>query len=124
MDELTALLAQREQVRELINLEVRDSRRLLTGAVERTSVTQMAVSQAKESLRLQRSRYTEGEATATEVTDAVTSLARAEDNHWTTVYGRLKAEARLIYATGDDLVAVYTDSGTTDSFNTETGEEK
>jgi outer membrane protein TolC len=124
VDELTVLIAQWEQNRELVYLEVRDSHRLLTGAVERSAVTQKAVTQAKESLRLQRSRYNEGEATATEVTDAVTSLARAEDNHWTAVYGRLKAEARLLYATGDDLVAVYTGSGTTDSFNAEAGEEK
>lgn len=127
MDELTALIAQRAQARELVNLEVRDSHRLLTGAVERTSVTQKAVTQAKESLRLQRSRYTEGEATVTEVTDAVTFVARAENNHWTAVYGRLKAEARLSYATGDDLATVYSRSRAMtpgDSFNTETGEEK
>jgi outer membrane protein TolC len=126
-DELNALLAQQEQARELITLEVRDSRRLLTGAVERTSVTQKAVTQAKESLRLQRSRYTEGEATATEVTDAVTSLARAEDNRQVAVYGRLMAEARLLYATGEDLTAVYSRSSVMtpgDSFNAETGEEK
>jgi outer membrane protein TolC len=127
MDELAALIAQKEQVKELVNLEVRDSHRLLTGTIERTSVTQKAVTQAKESLRLQRSRYTEGEATATEVTDAVTSLARAEDNHWTAIYGRLKAEARLLYATGDDLVTIYSRSRSMtpdDSLNTETGEEK
>ncbi len=124
MDELAALAAQWEQAQERVNLEVRDSHRLLTGAVERTSVAQKAVIQAKESLRLQRSRYTEGEATATEVTDAVTSLARAENNQWTAVYGRLRAEARLLYATGDDLVAVYTGSGATESINSETGEEK
>ncbi len=110
-DELTALIAQRDQARELVNLEVRDSHRLLIGAIERTSVIQKAVIQAKESLRLQRSRYTEGEATATEVTDAVNSLARAEDNHWTTIYGRLKAEARLLYATGDDLATAYSRFG-------------
>ena len=124
MDELAALAAQWEQAQERVNLEVRDSHRLLTGAVERTSVAQKAVIQAKESLRLQRSRYTEGEATATEVTDAVTSLARAENNQWTAVYGRLRAEARLLYATGDDLVAVYAGSGATESINSETGEEK
>lgn len=113
MDELTALITQREQTRELINLQVRDSHRLLTGEMERTSVTRKAVAQAKESLRLQRSRYNEGEATATEVTDAVTSLARAEDNHWTAIYGKLKAEARFLFATGDDLAAVYSDPGNT-----------
>jgi outer membrane protein TolC len=122
MDELAALAAQWEQAQERVNLEVRDSHRLLTGAVERTSVAQKAVIQAKESLRLQRSRYTEGEATATEVTDAVTSLARAENNQWAAVYGRLKAEARLFYAAGENLVAVYTDPGATESIKSETGD--
>jgi len=127
MDELTALIAQREQTRELVFLEVRDFHRLLTGALERTSVTRKAASQARESLRLFRSMYTEGEASATEVTDAVTALARAEENHWAAKYGRLKAEARLLYVTGDDLVAVYSMSRAMtadDSLNTETGEEK
>ncbi len=126
-DNLTALFAQREQLRELVNLEVRDSHRLLTGSLERTSVTQKAVTQAKESLRIQRSKYTEGEATATEVIDAVTSLARAENNHWTAVYGRLRSEARLFYAAGDDLAEVYSTSSAMtpgEPINTETGEKK
>lgn len=125
--ELSALTAQRAKTEELVRLEVRDSHRLLTGAAQRTSVTEKAVNQARESLRLQRSRYTEGEATATEVTDAVTSLARAENNHWTAVYERLKAEARLFFATGEDLTAMYTRSGGSipdDSGNGNTGEEK
>ncbi|UCF89193.1 MAG: TolC family protein, partial [bacterium] len=113
MEELNALIVQREQMRERVKLQVRDSHRLLTGTVERLRVTQKAVAQATDNLRLERSRYNEGEATATEVTDAVTSLARAEDNHWTAVYGRLKAEAGLLYATGDDLVAVYSGDGNT-----------
>ena len=112
MDELTALIAQREQLRELVNLQIRDSHRLLTGSLERAVVTKKTVTQAEENLRLQKLRYTEGEASATEVTDAVTSLAKAEDNHWSAKYGRLKAEARLLFATGEDLAAVYSISQT------------
>lgn len=106
-DELTSLLIQREQLLEHIKLEVRNSYRLLNGALERILVTQKAVTQANESLRLQRSRYNEGEATAIEVTDAVTSLAHVENNYWSAVYGRLRSEAQLLYAAGDDLMAVY-----------------
>jgi outer membrane protein len=126
MDELAVLIAQREQTRELVFLEVRDFHRLLTGAVERTSVTRKAVSQARESLRLFRSMYAEGEASATEVTDAVTALARAEENHWKAIYGRLKAEARLFYAAGGDLETAYSNAGQVSSnfFNVETGEDK
>ena len=126
MDELAVLIAQREQASERVFLEVRDFHRLLTGAVERTSVTRKAVSQARESLRLFRSMYAEGEASATEVTDAVTALARAEENHWKAIYGRLKAEARLFYAAGDDLETAYSNAGqvSSNSFNVETGEDK
>jgi len=109
MDELTVLIAQREQARELVNLEIMDTHRLLTGAVERISVSSKAVSQAKESLRLFKSMYAEGESSATEVTDSVTALARVEKNHWEAVFGRLKAEAQLFYAAGDDLETVYSD---------------
>jgi len=123
MDELAALITQREKTMELVRLQVRDSRRLLTGAEERISVTGKAVSQARESLRLQRSRYTEGEATATEVTDAVTALARAENNHWTAVYERLKAEARLFFAAGEDLTEIYSSAGERIPSDS-TGEEK
>ncbi|MDF1525086.1 MAG: TolC family protein [bacterium] len=125
MDELAVLIAQREQARELVLLGVRDFHRLLTGAVESTSVTRKAASQARESLRLFRSMYTEGEANATDVTDAVTALARAEENHLNAIYGRLKAEARLLYAAGDDLGTLYSNAEQVSSsniFNAQTGE--
>jgi outer membrane protein TolC len=109
-DELSALVIQREQLKELISLEIRDSHRLLLGAHERTLVAIKALTLAEESLRLQRSRYTEGEATATDVTDAVTSLAEAENNHWSAVYGRLEAEARVLYAAGRNLEEIYSNS--------------
>jgi len=126
MDELAILIAQREQARELVFLEVRDFHRLLTGAVERAFVTRKAASQARESLRLFRSMYTEGEASATEVTDAVTALGRAEENHWDAIYERLKAEAMLFYAAGEDLVTVYSSAGqvSNDYFNIKPGEGK
>jgi outer membrane protein len=127
MDELAVLIAQREQASELVFLEVRDFHRLLTGAFESTFVTRKAASQARESLRLFRSMYTEGEASATEVTDAVTALARAEGNHLKAIYGRLKAEARLLYAAGDDLGTIYSNAeqvSSSNSFNAQTGEIK
>ena len=127
MEELAALIIQREQLKELINLQIKDSHRLLTGALERAIVTQKAVTQAKENLRLQKLRYSEGEASATEVTDAVTSLARAEDNHWSAKYGRQKAEAQLFYSAGDDLTTLYSMSTAKtpgETHTTGTGEKK
>ncbi len=125
--ELTALVARREEARERILLQVRDAHRLLTGALQRTEVTMKAKDQAAESLRLQEARYSEGEASATDVTDAVTSLARTRENHWAAVYGRLKAEAQLLYAAGYDLPAAYNRNGGTPTDpprNSNAGEER
>jgi outer membrane protein TolC len=106
-EELSALVAQREKIESLVQLEALDSYRLLTGATQREEVAGKAVDQAKESLRLQRARYNEGEATATEVTDAITALARMELSHRSAIYGKRKAEAQLLYAMGIDLVETY-----------------
>ncbi|UCG39591.1 MAG: hypothetical protein JSV00_05055, partial [bacterium] len=51
--------------------------------------------------------YTEGEASATDVTDAVTSLTRARTHHWAALYDRRRAEARLLYAGGVDIAPAY-----------------
>ena len=87
-----------------------DAYRLLTGATQREAVAGIAVQQAKESLRLQKARYNEGEASATEVTDAITSLAQMELKHRSALYGMRRAEAQLLYAMGTDLVEAYSSS--------------
>ncbi len=106
-EELSALVAQREKIESLVRLEALDSYRLLNGATQREEVAGKAVQQAKESLRLQRARYNEGEATATEVTDAITALAQMELSHRSALYGMRRAEAQLLYAMGIDLVETY-----------------
>ncbi|MDF1535154.1 MAG: TolC family protein [bacterium] len=109
--ELSALIARREKVSRIVGLEALDSHRLLTGATQRKEVAGKAVEQAQENLRLQHARYTEGEVSATEVTDAITALAQAELNQWSALYGMRRAEARLLYAMGTDLVERYSGSG-------------
>jgi outer membrane protein TolC len=79
----------------------------LGSAKKRVEVTEKAVSQAEENLRLQRLRYQEGVATATDVLDAVTLRSRAEANYWSGIYGVKRAEARLEYAMGRDLFQIY-----------------
>jgi outer membrane protein TolC len=108
--ELSALIAQREKISRVVRLEALDSRRLLISAAQQVEVAGKAVGQARESLRLQRARYNEGEASATEVTDAITALAHAELSRWSALYGMRKTEAQLLFAMGADLVEAYTAS--------------
>ncbi|UCF30802.1 MAG: TolC family protein [bacterium] len=102
--EVSGLRIQRERTAAAIQLEVKKAFLALTGSRDREAVAKKAVRQAEESLRLQRARYEEGEGTATEVTDAVTLLARTEQNYWTALYSVRRAEAAVLYATGTDLV--------------------
>lgn len=102
--ELSGIRMRRERTAAAIELEVKNAFLALTGARERAAVAEKAVRQAEESLRLHQARYEEGEGTATEVTDAVTLLARTEQNYWTALYSVRRAEAAVLYTTGADLV--------------------
>ena len=64
------------------------------------SVTERAVEQAKENLRLQQLRYGEGVGTATEVLDAVSLATTAEQNFLNARYDVTEARARLGFAVG------------------------
>jgi outer membrane protein TolC len=120
VQELAAAVTERERMKETVLLEVREAYLKLTGAAERMEVTEKAVHQAEESLRLQKARYQEGEASATDITDAVTALARAQNNHWGAVYDRRRAEAQILHTTGTDLKTAYEAA---DSAGKETGPE-
>ncbi|MBI5640762.1 MAG: TolC family protein [Nitrospirae bacterium] len=76
-------------------------------ARQRVAVTRDAVSQAEENHRINRARYEEGVGTATDVLDAVTLLTMAETNFFRSLYDLRRAEAAVLYATGNDLAEVY-----------------
>jgi outer membrane protein TolC len=105
--ELKTLNLQRQIILDNIRLEIKNAYLQLLSAMHRVEVAEKAVEQAKENLRLQRLRYKEGVGTATEVTDAVVLVTKAETNYWSAVYERRKAEARLFYSIGVDLTTVY-----------------
>ena len=105
--ELAAAHTERERMRETILLEVREALLKLNGAVKRMNVTEKVLQLAEENLRLQKAKYQEGEASAIIVTDAVTALTRAQNNHWGAVYDQRRAEAQILYTTGTDLTAAY-----------------
>jgi outer membrane protein TolC len=75
------LLAAREEERKLrlrLNLELEQARNNLQDAEQRLTVTEQAVSQAKESAELTRARYEQGLATATQIIDSETALTVAQ----------------------------------------------
>ena len=107
--ELRKLGLEEEKLRDGIMLDVKKAYLQLRSAARKVEVTAGAVAQAEENLRLQRLRYREGVATATDVIDAVVLAGKAETNYWRAVYGRMRAEAELLYAVGEDIVKAYAD---------------
>ena len=107
--ELRKLGLEEEKLRDGIMLDVKKTYLQLRSAARKVEVTAGAVAQADENLRLQRLRYREGVATATDVIDAVVLAGKAETNYWRAVYDRMRAEAGLLYAVGEDIVKAYAD---------------
>ena len=105
--ELSSLLLEEARMRDSIRLEIENSVLLLQSAQERFDVSQKGIEQARENLRLQNLKYEEGETAATNVQDAVTLLAQAEQNYWMALYGVQKGKALVLYSQGRDLVAEY-----------------
>ncbi|HSB52067.1 MAG TPA: TolC family protein, partial [Dissulfurispiraceae bacterium] len=101
------LLEQRRKLLDDIQLEVKRNYLDRETARERIGVTRDAVGQANENLRINRVRYEEGVGTATDVLDAIALLTVAETNSYRATYELRRAEAALFYATGTDLVSLY-----------------
>jgi outer membrane protein len=101
------LIEQKNRLLDGIRLEVEKYVLDAKTAREKIRVTENAVQQAEENLRINRIRYEEGVGTATDVLDAVTLLTTAETNYYRAVYDLRKAEAGVIYSTGQDLSEVY-----------------
>jgi outer membrane protein TolC len=107
LSELRSLRLAREKVLDSIRLEVKGAYLDLQSSQQKVEVTKTAVASAEENLRLQRLRYHEGVATATDVLDAVTLMTTAESNSWKSLYGVERSEARLLYSMGKDLAGAY-----------------
>lgn len=105
--EIKALEIAREKLGDDIKLDVQGAYLGLESAKKRVEVTEKAVAQSEENLRLQKLRYQEGVGTATDMLDAVTLRSKAEANYWSAIYGVKRAEARLNHAMGRDLFKLY-----------------
>jgi outer membrane protein TolC len=99
-----AVAKQRQQLRQQklqIGLEVETAWRNIQSAVERIEATSAAVQQAKESLRIERQKYDEGEGTIVDVLDAQAALLEAQTNYYRALGDRDTARTQLKLATGE-----------------------
>jgi outer membrane protein TolC len=87
-----------------IAFQVNEAYRQLIVAHRGIERSKPAVEQAQEGYRLLRARAAKGDATPAEVTDAETSLTRAEQDYLNSTYDYLSALARLNFAMGNAAI--------------------
>jgi len=85
-------------------LEVKQAYLAIDEARERIVLSESAVAQAEENLRLINNKYAQTAATPTDVVDAETLVTRSRQNYHAAVYDYLVALARLDYAVGTPVV--------------------
>jgi outer membrane protein len=97
---IRAAVAQAESIADTIAFQVTEAYRHLVTARRGIERARPAVSQAEESYRYVRARAKVGDATSAEITDAESSLTRAEQDYRNSIHDYLIALARLEYAMG------------------------
>ncbi len=90
-----------------IYLELESSNLAFKNARQRVQVASGALGQARENVRVNRVKYTVGSATTTEVLEAITMEVEARTNYYRAAYAAKRGAARLLYAMGRELAAVY-----------------
>ncbi|OWK38214.1 Outer membrane protein [Fimbriiglobus ruber] len=95
-----AAAAQAESLADTIAFQVNEAYRQLVVARREIDRSKPAVEQAREAYRLLKARFAKGDATPAEVTDAETSLTRAELDQLNSTYDYLTALAKLNFAMG------------------------
>ncbi len=96
-----ALSEQREDLVSVVALQVRQAWLDVAETRKRLAVTQSAIAQAEENLRVVRDRYANGLSTHTEVLDAETLRATSEASHAAVLYDAALAGLRLRRAVGE-----------------------
>jgi outer membrane protein len=94
------LQEQHKDLDEQVRLDVQNAYLSVRDTADRIRVTEKAVTQGEENLRLNEERYKEAVGTATDVIDAETLLTRTRVNYWTAVYDHQMAKAQLLWAMG------------------------
>lgn len=99
-EKLSQLQIQHKDLGEQVRLDVQNSFLSVRDTADRIRVTEKAVTQGEENLRLNEERYKEQVGTATDVIDAQTLLTRTRVNYFTALYDHQMAKAQLLWAMG------------------------
>jgi outer membrane protein TolC len=94
-------MAQAESIADTIAFQVTEAYRNLVTARRGIDRSRPAVAQAEESYRFVKARAKQGEALASEITDAESALTRAQQAYLNSIHDYLIALARLEYAMGN-----------------------
>jgi outer membrane protein TolC len=97
---IRAAMAQAESIADTIAYQVTEGYRHLITARQGIDRSRPAVAQAEENYRLVRARYKQGDATSAEITDAESTLTRAQQEYLNSIHDYLIALVRLQYAMG------------------------
>jgi outer membrane protein len=99
-DRVAQFKVQHQDLGEQVRLDVQNAYLSVRDTAERIQVTEKAVAQGEENLRLNEERYKEQVGTATDVIDAVTLLTRTRVNYYNALYDHQMAKAQLLWAVG------------------------
>jgi outer membrane protein TolC len=97
---IRAAMAQAESIADNIAFQVTEAYRNLITAQRGIDRSKPAVTQAEENYRLLKARADVGDATSAEITDAESTLTRAQQGYLNSIHDYLIALARLEYAMG------------------------
>lgn len=97
---IRAAVAQAESIADTIAFQVTEAYRQMITARRGIERSRPAVAQAEENYRLLRARAKVGDATPAEITDAQSTLTRAQQDYLNSIHDYLIALARLEYAMG------------------------
>jgi outer membrane protein len=99
-DKVEQLKVKHQDLSDQVRLDVQTAYLAVNETAERIRVTEKAVKQGEENLRLNRERYREQVGTATDVVDAVTLLTKTRVNFYNARYDHQLAKAQFLWAIG------------------------
>jgi len=99
-DKVGQLLEQHKDLDQQVRLDVQTALLRVKETADRIRVTEKAVTQGEENLRLNEERYKEQVGTATDVIDAQTLLTKTRVNYYTALYDHQMAKAQMLWAMG------------------------
>lgn len=104
-------LAGRELVKKQVELDVRQSYLSVLEATKSIDVSEKAIEQAEENLRIVQRKYEVQAATSTDVLDAETALTQTKLNYYSAIYDLRLAIAKLERAIGTEVKKVKGNEG-------------